>query len=475
MSDSAFEDKKDKRSIGFVTALAFGIGGMIGGGIFALSGEVARMVGSGAILVFLLAALSAIVSGLVYSEFSTIITSSGGGYSFVQEVFPEIFGFVAGWWFLLAYTFAGSFYAGIFGKYLEIITGIHYLFFSIILVISFCLINYLGAKESGLSELLLVLIKLSIIFMFILLGFSQVGFNLNWEELLHVAPMEVIFLTSATFVAFQGFDVIATLGQDLKNPEKNISRAIVYSLISVTVIYIIVVILECSAIKLGLVPGDAQSEYIILYVMGNFAGSWGELILIFAAVVSAMSAYNATIYAGSRIGYTMGENHALPRIFRLYHQKFNTPYASIILSGGISLGILIILTLFLSPEMITIALGQLSGLAFAFSFAMVNLSLIIHRSLFPNIDRLFKVPFYPILPIYGVLTAFLFGLITALENIILFLIFILLSIAGVGYYLFFMKEVRSYHQFINILTGDFNRAKEAISLRKILNEIKRKE
>ena len=470
MTDIEDDKKTLRKVIGLPEAVAFGIGGMIGGGIFALSGSVAEQAGLTSIFVFIIAALTAMCSALPYAEFSTVIIGSGGGYSYVNEVFPEFVGFVAGWWFFLAYTLAGAFYAVVFGIYLELIVGIHYYLFSLTLIIIFSIINVLGTKESSKTEILLVFFKLCIIVIFTVGGLlslrvipSNITFTLN--------GMLILNLVATVFIAFEGFDIIATLSKETREPAKVIPKAVVVSMVTVTVLYILVVIVELLTIAKQIVPPNATPEEVILYAAYEVLGVGGIYMLTSAAIVSTMSAYNATLCAVSRVGYAMGNNKALPRVFRMLHPKFNTPHASILMSSLIMLGVITLLGFFIGKNTLSLTLGQLASLAFAFSFAIVDFSLVIHRNIHTTLERKFRTPVYPITPIYGMLSAIIFGMVIAAQNMVILLIFLGLTIFGAIGYLVLVKNARSLPEMINIIQSDILKAREALALRKFINEL----
>ncbi|MHA1608483.1 MAG: APC family permease [Candidatus Njordarchaeales archaeon] len=456
-----------RKAIGFFGALMFGIGGMIGGGIFALSGEIALKAGLGAILVFIITGFIALSSGLVYAEFSTRIVSSGGGYSFVYETFPEFLGFVTGWWFFLAYTFAGAFYAEVFGKYLSVMTGVPYIIWSTVLAIMFAIINFIGIKESSIAEIVLTLFKLFLIAFFVLGGLLC----LDIIEALLKAEIQfsgALLMIATVFIAFEGFDVIATLSSEMKNPTKDAPKAIISSILIVTSLYILVVIIVLATIIKYGIPSNAIPEEIILYSAKYVIGVLGSTLLGAGAIISTISAYNATLCAASRVGLSMGENRALPRIFRLTHPKTRTPHASIFLSTTIILLLLIGSSFMFSAEEISIVFSQLASLAFAFSFAMVDFSLIIYRGIYGDNMNGFHVPLYPVIPLFGFMSAFIIGGILASFSLTVFLVFLLLTLFGIVFYLAIMRRAKSLEEVLRIIINDFTRAKEALSIRKLI-------
>ncbi len=451
----------------------FGIGGMIGGGIFALSGEVALKAGLGAFLVFTIAGLIALSSGLVYAEFSTKIVGSGGGYTYVSTIFPDFFGFLTGWWFFLAYTLAGAFYAEVFGKYMEALTNTPFLLWSILLAVFFALINFIGIRESSIAETALTLFKLLIIAIFIVGGFL----TLNISTVIQRAEIRMygsLVMLATVFISFEGFDIISTLSSEMINPTKAAPKAVVSSILIVTGLYILTVLMVLATIIQYGLPANIMPEEIILYAAKNAIGKTGLILLGTGAIVSTISAYNATLCAASRVGLAMGENKALPRIFKLLHPKTRTPHASIFLSTFIIISLLVISNMFLPFEEISIIFGQLASLFFAFSFSMVDFSLIIYRNLSHNDSNSFKTPLYPLTPLFGFIGALLIGGILAIHNLEIFLTFLFLTIVGTVVYLFLLRKAKSPEEALRIVLNDIIRAKEALSIREFLESLHEK-
>ncbi|RLE75171.1 MAG: hypothetical protein DRZ80_03295 [Thermoprotei archaeon] len=455
-----------RKEVTLFRAVMFGIGGMIGAGIFALSGDIARDTGIYGAIVFGIASFLALSSGLVYAEYSTLVVSAGGGYSYVRAVFPDILGFLAGWWFFLAYSIAATFYVTVFGIYVEIFLGIPFLIPALATVIIFALINFIGIKESSIAEILLVVFKLSVLGVFIFLSLIRTGFlEQAFDAELNI--IEILIKSATILIAFEGFDIIATLSQEMLNPTKDAPRSIIISIVTVSMLYVLVIFAILNVIPYKSFP-PGNTEEIILTAAAESFGRIGYLVILSAALISTLSAANAALIAVSRVGYAMGTDHILPRQFRLLHPKTNTPYASIFMGSLLILIVLFFMTLFVPKREMSIALAGLASLAFSSSFALVDFSIIIHRNLFPTVKRGFKVPLYPLIPIIGMVSAIYVAILTALENLGTFYLFIILTGLGIAYYALICREVRTLEKLRMVLLSDFIRAKAALGLGKVL-------
>ncbi len=202
-----------------------------------------------------------------------------------------------------------------------------------------------------------------------------------------------------TFIAFQGFEVIAQSSEEIKNPKKNIPRAVFLSLLIVVPIYILVAITAIGTVKPedGIRPWDylaQQKEIALVNVARNFFVGGGILLLI-GGLISTISALNATIYSSSRVAFAMGRDHNFPSFFSKVHPKNFTPHWAIL----VSLVIIVLMAVSLPIEDVASA----ADIMFLLLFLQVNLAMIRLRKKRKDLDRGFKVPFFPYLSIAGIL------------------------------------------------------------------------
>ncbi len=407
---------------------AIGIAGMIGAGIFALTGIAAGIAGPALILTFLLNGIVATLTGLAYAELGSSLPEAGGGYLWVKEALGDFSGFLAGWVSWAAHSIACALYAVTFGAFFsEFIVnflGFSYLPQSIIskslaifAVSILTYINYRGVKESGKVGGYITLFKVSILVLFIFFGIYRTISKPDWISAF-VTPSfmphglsGILAAMGLTYIAFEGYEIIVQSGEEVKNPEKNIPKAIILSLWIVVAIYILV-----AFSLIGSVESDIPSwmylgelaEYGLIRV-ANQIMPFGSILIIVGGLISTISAMNATIYSSSRVAFAMGRDSLLPTTLSRIHEKRRTPYYSIFFSY------LIISAMALAPIE---AVASAADLMFLILFIQVNFVLIVLRYRRPDLKRAFKMPFVPYLPILAILSQIIIGyyLITELKH-----------------------------------------------------------
>lgn len=406
------------RDLGLFDATMIGVGAMIGAGIFVLTGLAAGEAGPASILSFILNGLVTLITAFAYAELASAIPRAGGGYSFVRMAFPGATGFIAGWMLWFAYTVACSLYALGFGGYfwelfLKYIPGpaayFHSVFgeHSIMLIVTafiatfFIWLNMRGAEVTGKTENVLTLAKIAILAVFIFFGLSQI-FSEPTQSMKHFTPFfpkgfsGVIIAMGLTFIAFEGYDLIATVAEEIKDPERNIPRATFISLGITIIIYLLILFVALGAINVSEPSWEFLGKYketAIVRAAEAFMPAIGVGLIVFGGLLSTMSALNATVMAASRVAFSMGRDLWLPTKMSKIHSRRRTPYIAVFVTGII----LIIMAVALPIE----AVGSAASLIFLLTFAMVNLSLIALRRKYPEIPRKYRVPLYPYLPILG--------------------------------------------------------------------------
>ena len=395
-----------------------GVGAMIGAGIFVLTGLAAGEAGPASILSFALNGLVTLITAFAYAELASAVPRAGGGYSFVRMAFPGATGFVAGWMLWFAYTVACSLYALGFGGYFwefflkyfpNLAESIHTILrqHSVVLVVTaiiasfFIWLNMRGAEVTGKTENVLTLSKIAILLVFIFFGLSQI-FSEPTQSFKHFTPFfpkgfsGVFVAMGLTFIAFEGYDLIATVAEEIKSPEKNIPRATFIALGITIIIYLLILFVSLGAIS-GTEPSweflGRFKETAIVRAAEAFMPAFGVGLIVFGGLLSTMSALNATVMAASRVAFSMGRDLWLPPKISKIHSTHRTPYVAVFVTGFI----LIIMAVTLPIE----AVGSAASLIFLLTFAMVNLSLIALRRKYPEIPRKYRVPLYPYLPILG--------------------------------------------------------------------------
>ena len=378
------------RDLGLTSALAIGIGTMIAAGIFTLSGLAIGYVGSGAIVSFVLAAIVATFTALTYCEFVSIYPQTGEGYLYARKTFTAPLAYFVGWALFLGYTSSCAFYIASLSSYfyefifetpLRALSGL-------VILVGLTLLNIRGTKESGKFQIIVTAAKVILLIWFIFGGLKFIEpaqlverFNSDIGDLGSTAAL--------VFITFFGFSAIAASAGEVKNPVKNIPKAIFISMAVVTILYILVVLVVLFA---GLTE---YSESSMGEAAKKFLGGPGGYVIIAGAIFSMISASNASIMAGARVMMSMSKLGHLPKELGVVNRKTRTPIVSTIIVGGA----IAIFALILPLE----DLSYFSNTVLLIALILVNAALIIHRKKFPNIERPFKVPLMPLLPILGIL------------------------------------------------------------------------
>jgi amino acid transporter len=385
-----------------------GMGAMIGAGIFVLTGLAAEIAGPAAILVFALNGVVTVLTGISYAELASAIPKSGGGYVFVREVFSGPTSFLMGWMLSFAYMIAGALYAlGFSSNFVEFVhlywaglpTGpVWHILYALTVVGLFALLNAVSTEASGGAETVVTIIKIIILLVFAGFGaFAVEGSNFEPFFAKDDSSVAILKAMGLTFIAFEGYDLIATVTEEVENPRENIPKAIFISLVATVAIYLIVVwvaIGTLGAEELGRAGETGIAEAATSFMPTIPLLGEGAALIVFGAVFSTVSALNAVVIASSRVVFAMGREDQLPNPLGQISARFGTPLAAVVVSAAVMLGSVV----FLPIEQV----GRVSSLFFLVSFVVVNWSVIRLRNRRPNMRRPFEMPFYPAIPILAI-------------------------------------------------------------------------
>lgn len=404
------------RDLSFFEITMIGIAGMIGAGVFALTGIAAGLAGPAVILAFLLNGIIATLTGLVYAELGSAMPMAGGAYLWIKEAAGDYAGFMAGWIDWAAHTIACALYAVTFGSFFaEMLIGfigfnLPYdttAKFSAVAMVSFLgYVNYKGAKESGLLGSLVTLLKVFILLVFAGFGiyrtFQYPDYASSFTPFFPNGYAGVLAAMGLTFIAFEGFEIIVQSGEEVKNPEKNIPKAIIASLWVAVAVYILIAFSLLGAVRAD-VPSwmylGQLAELSLVKVADTIMPLGGWMILA-GGLISTVSAMNATIYSSSRVIFALSRSGYIHRSLSLIHEKTRTPHLAIFFSY------LIIALSSLAPIEVV---ASAASLMFIILFLSVNLTLVVIRFRRPDIHSNFHLPFVPALPLA---TVFLLAIIS---------------------------------------------------------------
>src|ERR671915_610715 len=409
------------RTLGLVDVVMIGIAGMIGGSIFVLVGPAIGLAGSAVIIAFIINGIITLFTAMGYAELGSAMPEAGGGYLWVREGLPRPNAFISGWMAWFAHIVAGSLYAVGYGSFqfslLQMlgIVGDQPLFgfipvdklIAVLSIAAFAYVNVKGASETGKLGIIVTVIQLGTIFALIGAGFLTINNNPDWTSnfMANFVPIGIGGIVAAmglTFIAFEGYEIIVQTGEEIKNPKKNIPRAIFISLTLVVLLYCLVAFVSIGAIfpqNIGDIPAwkfIGQNGDLGISKAAELFLPYGFFIILIGGIVSSLAALNATTYSSARVAFAMGRHYNLPYQLSEIHHKFKTPYVATIISG-----ILMAVVAYALPlDQIALA----AGVIFLLLFTQVNISVITIRNMYG--DKLhygFKTPFFPFVPIIGVI------------------------------------------------------------------------
>ena len=436
-------DEELAKDLGPLAALTIGVGTMIGAGIFVLPGEAAAIAGPVVAVSFVVGGIISLFTALSASELGTAMPKAGGGYYYVNHALGPLFGSIAGMGNWMGLAFASAFYMIGFGGFIIELVALPTLNLGIVVLdgvqlaaliggAAFVAINYIGAKETGRIQVVIVGTLVLILTVFSILG----ALNADFSTLTPIAPQgydAILPGTALIFVSYLGFAKITTVAEEIKNPGRNLPFAVVGSVLFVTVLYAIIMV-----VLMGVINWDilAQSSTPVIDVaevaFGNTLGlaAIGGGVILFAGLLATASSANASILASSRINFAMGRDKLVTSWLNEIHPRFGTPYRSIAVTGAIILAL--------------IAVGDIKVLAKAGSvlhlivYGLLNIALIVMRKAdVPEYDPDFEVPFYPAVPAIGALLSFgLIGFMAPIE-IALSLLFV---VGGIAWYFFYARS-----------------------------------
>jgi amino acid transporter len=420
---SGSQTRSPEAELGLLDATMIGMGAMIGAGIFVLTGLAAEIAGPAAIFVFALNGVVTAFTGLSYAELAASIPKSGGGYAFVREIFDDLSSFIMGWMLWFAYMIAGALYAlGFAPNFLEllhvygmvpppdqvgaiavpIVDAAIPIAFLLAFVAVLCLValNAVSTAASGSAETIFTIIKVSILVVFV--GFGLTSPMFSGAEFQPLFPegsgaAAVLPAMGLTFIAFEGYDLITTVTEEVKNPRENIPKAIFVSLVATVIVYLAVVTVAVGTLgaegladagEAGIATAATSFMPTGLPIIQN-----GGALIVFGAVFSTLTALNAVVIASSRVAFSMGREEQLLPSFGQIHHRYGTPFVAILASAVVMLG---------SVALPTQSAGNMSSLFFLLSFIIVNVAVIRLRRERPNMNRPYEMPFYPAPPLIGV-------------------------------------------------------------------------
>ncbi len=397
-----------RRAVGTLDLVALGIGGTIGTGIFVIIGEAVGDSGPAIILSFLLAGITCLFSAFSYAELSSAVPVSGSAYTYVYATLGELIAWIIGWDLILEYGLSIAAIASGWGEYLSDLCG--HIFGSTIpaaissapgddggtfnlpsavLVIAAMFLLLYGVRESARVNSFMVAFKLAVLGVFIVLAATAFDSG-NLHPFAPNGFSGVVDAASLIFFAYIGFDAVSTASEEVKDPQKDLPRGIIGSLLIVTCIYVLVGLVATAAVPSAQL---AENEAPLAFVLDSGAGyAWGATMIDLGALVAIASVVLTIFYGQTRIMFSMCRDGLLPERFAKLSDR-KTPIYITITFG--------ILTAIMTALLPLAELAKLVNIGTLFAFMLVNIGVIILRRTSPDLDRGFRVPLVPLFPIIG--------------------------------------------------------------------------
>lgn len=425
------------RHLNLLNLILLGIGVIIGAGIFSLTGMTAgKAAGPAVVYSFMLAALACALAGLCYAEFASMVPVAGSAYSYTYLTMGEFLAWIVGWDLILEYAVGAATVASSWSAYLlkfmhqmgwdfparwahspfstitvdgEQVQGIMNLP-AVVVIAAMSLLLIKGIRESAIFNAVMVAIKLAVVVAFIALGWGYMN-AANHEPFLpentgvfgEFGWSGVLQGAGIVFFAYIGFDAVSTAAQEAKNPRRDVPLGVLLSLLICTVLYCLFAYVLTGLANYKEFTGDdrlAPVSIAIAYTPFSFFTRLIEL----AILAGYTSVILILLMGQSRIFYSMSRDGLLPKMFSDVHPKFQTPWKSnILLAFGTCL-----FAGFVPAEIV----GEMCSIGTLFAFVLVCVGVIVLRRTKPHLQRRFKVPFVPFVPIAGALMclALMYGL-----------------------------------------------------------------
>lgn len=434
-----------KKELGAFDLTMLGIGGIIGTGIFVLTGVVAaEHAGPAIMLSFILSGLACVFAALCYSEFASTVPISGSAYTYSYATFGEFIAWILGWTLILEYGLTSSSVASGWSGYFQGLlagfdihlpaaltsaynpakgTFIDLPAVIIVFIITLLLIN--GVKNSARFNAVLVLVKVAVVLLFIFVGIAYVKPD-NWTPFMPFGINGITTGAATVFFAYIGFDAVSTAAEEVKNPQRNMPIGIIASLSICTLLYIIV-----SAVLTGIVPYQQLNvKNPVAFAIQYINQDWVAGFISLGAILGITTVLLVMMYGQTRLFYSMSRDGLLPKVFSKVSPKKHVP----LLNSWITAAFVAI-----CAGLIPLAkLAELANIGTLTAFIVVAIGIVVLRRTQPNLRRAFKVPFVPWIPLLAVL--FCGYLIIQLSKITWFGFFTWFIIGLIVYFLYGRKH-----------------------------------
>ncbi len=419
-------DNSLRRSLGPLSLISLGVGGIIGAGIFTLTGvAAAQNAGPGLVISFVLAAVGCVFAGLCYSEFSTMIPISGSAYTYAYATMGEMIAWIIGWDLILEYSVGAATVS--IGWSQTLVAFLHSLGIdlparliaspfqpatlpdgsivyglinlpAVIIVVLISVLLITGIRESAAVNNIIVILKVSVILVFIAIGWSYI----HPANLTPLIPPNtsgkfgefgyggLLAGAGVIFFAYIGFDAVSTAAQESKVPKRDMPIGIIGSLVICTVLFILY-----AHVLTGMVNyHDLNVAAPLSLALVQIPYHWLTISMNLAVLAGLTSVMLVMLLGQSRVLFSMASDRLLPKLFRDVHPKFRTPWKC-------NLMLMLFVASFAAFAPISVV-GKMTSIGTLFAFVIVCIGIIVMRKTHPETPRPFKTPLVPLFPLCGV-------------------------------------------------------------------------
>ncbi|HET7326536.1 MAG TPA: amino acid permease [Nocardioidaceae bacterium] len=407
--------------------VAFGIGIVIGTGIFTLTGQQAAVsAGPGVTLSFVIAGAVSVLAALCYAELSSSVPAAGSSYTYSYAALGEIVAWIIGWDLILEFALGAAVVARGWSSYLADLLGLPPVLFTeqapvnvgaglVVLVLGY--VALVGIRQSARLTSGLVVLKVAICLFVIVAGAFFVKLA-NWtpfipepqprqsstagldqpliQALIGAEPAAfgvagVLAAAAVVFFSYTGFEAVANLAEESENPRRDIPRGVIYTLVLATLLYVGV-----SLVVTGMAPYSQLNTASPLARAFDLVGlGWASTLVSIAAVTGLTSVILVDIVTMSRIGFSMSRDGLLPRALSRVHRRWGTPYR---------LTLIITVAVAVMAALVPLeALAEMVSIGALFAFLLVAIGVLVLRRRQPDLERGFRVPLGPVIPVGAVL------------------------------------------------------------------------
>nr|WP_228497891.1 amino acid permease [Frigoribacterium sp. VKM Ac-1396] len=396
-----------RRTLGVWHLTAISIGATLGTGILVVLGTAVPLAGPAVWISFVLAGVAALLSALSYAEMAGSVPVSGSSYSYAYATLGEGIAWVCGWCLVLEYAVSVAAVAVGAGQYVNEALDVFGLALpaavaeppgaggvlnlpAAVLVVLATVVLVPGARESAWVNTLLVVVKVGLLVFFVAVAFTAFSVG-NFEPLAPMGAAGVSAAASRLFFSYIGFDAASTAGEEARDAKRDLPRAIIASIVIITVLYILVAVAAIGARPwTAFTDGEATLVTIVADITGQ---PWVAFLFAVTAVAAIASVVLTVLYGQTRIFVSMARDGLVPRVLGRISPRTQTPVAGTLIVGG---------AVAVAAAVIPLgALADATSIGTLFAFALVNVSVIWLRRNRPELERTYRVPLYPLTPILG--------------------------------------------------------------------------